>query len=776
MKPRHVTTAVSHLKRLTTTLIGEITCFESIIYFLLFTSCCLRWTPLTGEIKKYAYEVTFTDNSRTHYGVNNQTSTPAYVYFRRYLKRHEYKIHIHFRIVQKINRALVFASTVFLNTRWRCGPETTLPANIITKADRQDFLLLLTLRLSHTNHRFNQHKYKKLKMSRRISTRGRSSSRGITRGAAVFNTRSSTTPLTLRARKIDPIADKIYKLPIEMSLINGSEVYLYGKKADGGLQLPSSTRIGTTRYVYDESPKRFDTNGDLLPSTGTVFTIIYRFKADQASIIKGAIQQAKEAGKTMFLPKNLTDGLTTEKDGWSYCIKDLDTKVADTIKYVSLPIKNIKDIPDVEAPGGSKYIKKAIQEKGLDVSSNVYLQTHNNLSRVQIPTGAIYFWSRDLPDENFKKDGKFPLTNIPVNFQTIDPSTGFFVNNTVMLKIRPVPPKPDIERDERLCKVCDRKGHYTWECPRVLPEASGACAFPSSSERLPKDFMSATVEDFPELQRPKSANAWRGNTRTSSATQRTTDDKAAFIKDLTETLLAMNAVGNSSEDDIKQAVEKCVNAEREQSENDDEAEKAAEKIVKKLKGEFVFHGLKPLYTVDDKSVLIDDIAHRGWDKFSAQVWGFNVKNDDSIKSLAAFKPLDSDNDSKEWKPKFKRSTSITIHLIRTLSWSSLQTKKFERRDLLVTALTEPVGELQKIFQCEVSRKESYLEEWLGIGDVETYSWTSKPGCQDPKAKAAYAIIACLEKVLGIDVNDVAMQEDFTTINNRRYGKKEDKQM
>ena len=173
-------------------------------------------------------------------------------------------------------------------------------------------------------------------------------------------------------------------------------------------------------------------------------------------------------------------------------------------------------------------------------------------------------------------------------------------------------------------------------------------------------------------------------------------------------------------------------------------------------------------------VLIDDIAHRGWDKFSALVWGFNVKNDDSIKSLASFKPLESNNDSKEWKPKFKRLASINIHLIRTLSWPSLQTKKFERRDLLVTALTEPVEELQKIFQCEVSKKESYLEEWLGIGDVETYSWASKPGYQDPRAKAAYAIIVCLEKVLGIDVNEVAMQEDFTTINNRRYGKKEDK--
>ena len=80
-----------------------------------------------------------------------------------------------------------------------------------------------------------------------------------------------------------------------MSLINGSEVYLYGKKSDGGLQLPSSTRIGTMRYIYDDSPKRFDSNGDLKPSSGTVWSIVYRFKADQTDIIKNAIKNAKDA-------------------------------------------------------------------------------------------------------------------------------------------------------------------------------------------------------------------------------------------------------------------------------------------------------------------------------------------------------------------------------------------------------------------------------------------------------------------------------------------------
>ena len=67
--------------------------------------------------------------------------------------------------------------------------------------------------------------------------------------------------------------------------------------------------------------------------------------------------------KIRYLPKNLTGGLTTEKDGWSYCIKDIDSGVAHTVKYVSLQIRNIKDIPDVEAPGGSKIIKKVILKK-----------------------------------------------------------------------------------------------------------------------------------------------------------------------------------------------------------------------------------------------------------------------------------------------------------------------------------------------------------------------------------------------------------------------------
>ena len=772
MKPRCTTTAVSRSKLLTSTL-SVVTIPNVILTFLLLIILhqhCLEpamWTTKellndspTGDMKNLDV-----DNLPPYQQLDHMLPVKS---LRRYLKRHECKECrkcIHFRVVPN-NCALVFASTAFLTTRGRCIPETAA----FTTKHRQPKLLTSTA-IYFCNH-FYHHEFHK--MSRRVSTRGQSSSRGISRGAAAFNAKSLTTPLTLRARKIDPIENKIYKLPIEMSLINGSEVYLYGKKSEGGLQLPSSTRVGTTRYVYDESPKRFDQNGDLLPSTGTVYTIIYRFKADQTSIIKGAILQAKDAGKTMILPKTLTDNMTVEKDGWSYCIKELDSKIADTIKYVSLPIRNIKDIPDVEAPGGSKYIKKAIQDKGLDVSSNVFMQTHNNLSRVQIPTGAVYFWSRDLPDPNCKKDGKFPLTNIPVKFQTIDPATGFFINNTVMLKIRPVPPKPDIAEEERLCKVCDEKGHYTWQCPKVLPDSSGASAFPSSSERLSRDFMSNNTYDFPELQRPQVANAWRNNARFTTATRSSEEDQTTLIKNLTETLVAMNAAGSSNEDDIKSAVEKCVKAEQEQQKIEVEAGKAADKIIKKLKDQFVFYGEKPLYTVDaDGVVLIDDLNHKGWEKFSAMVWGINVKVDDSIKNSAAFKPVDDDNDSKEWKPKFKRSAAINCHLIRTLSWPSLQTKKFERRDLLVTALTETVWELQKIFLCEVSKKESFLEEWLGIGDVETYSWASKPGYQDPGAKAAYAIISCLEKVLGVDVNEIAKREDFATINERRHGKKED---
>ena len=685
-----------------------------------------------------------------------------FIYERRYPKRHA-RIYFLFRIERR--HIKFFASPLFLNARGRCKQEVSADAHRPTTQNKQSRLIAISapeFLLLDENPVNNQ-----IKMSKRFSTRGQTSSRGATR--AGFNLKSSTVPLTIRARKLQPIVGKVYKLPIEMSLINGSEVYLYGKKSDGGLQLPSSTRIGTTRYTYDDSTKRFDTNGDLLPSTCTVWSIVYRFKADQTDIIKGAIKAAKESKIIMHLPKNLTGGLTIEKDGWSYCVKDIDTEVADTVKYVSLQLKNIKDIPDVEAPGGSKIIKKAIQDKGLDVSSNVYMQTHNNLSRVKIPTGAVYFWSRDLPDESTKKDDKFPLTNIQVKFQTFDPYSGHAVNNTVILKVRPVPPRADIPIEDRKCKVCEEKGHYSWECPSVTePSTGGACAFPATSERVTKDSLDAALEEFPALSGFKMANVWQSK---STIIRKAEVGNTNLVKDLTEALMGMKATGNDNEEDIRLTVEKCLNAGQNQSKLSVEEDRMAEKLAKKLKGEFVFYGSKPLYTVSDNIILIDDISHKEWDKFSAKVWGFNGREEEAWKPyLASFNPIDKDNESKEWKPKVKRTMQLACHLIRTLRWESLQQKKFERRDLLVTALTEPVEELQKIFQCAGSVKESHLEEWLGIEEDKIISWSSKPGTQDPRAKAAYAICLCLENLLSIDVNGIATLEDFATLNNRRNAK------
>ena len=687
------------------------------------------------------------------------------LYERRYQKRHA-RFDLLFRVERR--QKIVFVSPLLLSARWRCKQEVSADAHCSTKQSKQSRLIIISTSkvISLVNFLVNN----QVKMSKRFSTRGQTNSRGATR--AGFNAKSSTVPLTIRARKLQPIAGKIYRLPIEFNLINGSEIYLYGKKSEGGLQLPSSTRIGTTRFTYDDSPKRFDANGDLLPSTCTVWSIVYRFKADQTDIIRNAIRTAKEAKVIMNLPKSLTGGLTIEKDGWSYCVKDIDTEVADTIKYVSLQLKNIKDIPDVEAPGGSKIIKKAIQDKGLDVSSNVYMQTHNNLSRVQIPTGAVYFWSRDLPDESTKKDGRFPLTNIPVKFQTFDHHSGHTVNNTVILKVRPVPPREDIPTEDRQCKVCDEKGHYSWECPKVTETSTnGASSFPATSERVTRDSLNLALENFPALSGEGSsrmANAWHSR---SAAIRKAAAVNTDLVKDLTDALVGMKAAGNDSEEDIKVAIEKCLSACQNQAKSSTEEDRTVEKLTKKLKGEFIFHGSKPLYTVSENIISIDDISHREWDKFSAKVWGFNGREEASWKPyLSAFNPIDKDNESKEWKPKVKRTMQLACHIIRTLRWESLQQKKFERRDLLVTALTEPVEELQKIFQCTGSVKESHLEEWLGIEEDMIISWSSKPGTQDPRAKAAYAICLCLENLLSIDVNGIATLEDFATLNNRRNGK------
>ena len=290
---RHTTTAVSHCQWLTLTLTRNVTPFGLSTKSFFFTSCLPPgppwiWRTNNTSAKKRSIVSTKHSHSVESLLIIKKPSLHglSYIYFRRYHKKHACKFCALFRIEPKYYGVL--ASTFFLNTRGRCKQETSAAHQRTTK---QSHLL------------FTKQSSDKLKMSKRINHRGQSSSRGISRGASAFNGRSSTTPLTIRARKINPLPNKIYKLPIEMSLINGSEVYLYGKKADGGLQLPSSTRIGTTRFVYDDSPKRFDPNGDLLPSVGTVWSIVYRFKADQTDIIKGAIKAAKEARRTMTLPK-----------------------------------------------------------------------------------------------------------------------------------------------------------------------------------------------------------------------------------------------------------------------------------------------------------------------------------------------------------------------------------------------------------------------------------------------------------------------------------------
>ena len=251
-------------------------------------------------------------------------------------------------------------------------------------------------------------------------------------------------------------------------------------------------------------------------------------------------------------------------------------------------------------------------------------------------------------------------------------------------------------------------------------------------------------------------------------------DDETLIKELTHVVsqLKVSGPGANFEEDLREAVTKCVKAGQEVP----KPPTVEEKLAKKLKGEFIFHGLKPLYTVAGDSVQVDDISHKGWINFSALVWGFHGRKDGAFKAFDSFKPGTSTKDTKEWKPKVKRTSGTSIHLIRTLSWESLQKKAFERRDLLVIALTETVEELQRIFLCGSPDKEANLREWLGISDEKVVSWTSNPNVEDAKATAAYAICLCLERDLLIDVNAISTKEDYTTINNRRYGKEKENEM
>ena len=131
--------------------------------------------------------------------------------------------------------------------------------------------------------------------------------------------------------------------------------------------------------------------------------------------------------------------------------------------------------------------------------------------------------------------------------------------------------------------------------------------------------MTTNANDFPELQRPQAANAWRINARVTTSARSTEEDQITLIKNLTDALLAMNTAGSNNEDDIKSVVEKCVNAEREHKKVEAEVNKAADKMIKRLKDQFVFYGETPLYTIDNGVVLIDDLTHKGWDKFKVQI-------------------------------------------------------------------------------------------------------------------------------------------------------------
>ena len=311
--------------------------------------------------------------------------------------------------------------------------------------------------------------------------------------------------ITIYATKTNPAPDKKYYLPNEDDTLNGFEIFLYGKKEIGGLELPSACRDGSATSIRDVSEPmsvaKYGWNTKALRQGGRKFCIKYHIDGNNKAVVVASInnQILSKGSPTLKLPKDCQEDKIDDQE-WTYELLTSKTKLNPTQKWTSLKNESIKKIHDVFDLDGSKTIKAALRKAGFTVTSNVMPGYTYSLASRGAHNFTVIFYSTTFPDFGNKTRSK--PRRVPVEVVYTDPISRRTVTDTVTLVFVATKKREDDEEEkERKCNYCKSLVHFSRDCERRYQNANNY--FSEYSKRIDED------EDS---RRAPKHNAWdKGN-------------------------------------------------------------------------------------------------------------------------------------------------------------------------------------------------------------------------------------------------------------------------
>ena len=180
--------------------------------------------------------------------------------------------------------------------------------------------------------------------------------------------------ITIYATKTNPLPNERYQLPKEDDTTCGLEVFLYGIKDIGGLELPSACRRGSATSIRDVSDHMSVAdqgwNIKALSKGGRKFCIKYHINSNHKAVVVSSINDLilTKGTPELKLPLGCQADKVDEQE-WTYELLTSRTKLNSTQKWTSLKNEGIKKIHDLFDVDGSKTIKAALKKANFQVTS-----------------------------------------------------------------------------------------------------------------------------------------------------------------------------------------------------------------------------------------------------------------------------------------------------------------------------------------------------------------------------------------------------------------------
>ena len=616
------------------------------------------------------------------------------------------------------------------------------------------------------------------------------------------------------ASKVDPVADEIYKLPLDYAH-NGSEQFLYGQN---GLGLPDHTRDGLIILRPKDCTERRHVRGVALKSTGVHWKITYLFAEDKKKVVEPLVRAAIEEDRFVEVEVPGVDDTR-----WRYSMFTTKTTFNQRQKYSTVaPDFNILGIPDLMAMNGSNYILEALKRKGFSDLSRVVTGVESTPSRKDAPTGHIMFWSSLVPSAaNFDQVHK-----VPVEYKTRDVVTGEYQKHSVVLRIKakaaknPQDYKPG-SGYKGFCRQCRKEGHISTWCPEVNTNGENLAA---GSRRLLPGTTGSNAWNTPlfgtqPTRRPlRNANVIRNELSQSfaqaaqAATPTTTPQSNAVLDEVLTELEKIRLEPDTEilADIIKRGRQRVGAAAKGGEANQfaallnvpnnenippisprlaDPEAKLRSEIAKhshfefcpnKVLVEIIDTGEKDDHGEPIEEIVINNQDHskdpKCWDSFGAKLLGVNMLkniNEDGTPIWSNWKHSDDTNYTR--KKGFK-NLAWQIYITDWVKFKNLNKVGLNKYDYVDIVLSGNVGSLAKIL-VDTAKRDAFFEalniDYRNIGwkvnfpaivEVTTRSGTGRN--HQAMADAVVCIITALRDHCLVS-HDNFIHENYVTINGRR---------